>query len=107
MESRDARLHIRLTHKELAAIKTLSDDTGLSYSQIVRASIHVNESNDSVTLVVFDRNTAPAIAREMRKWGHHYNQGVHALNAVVFYAQRGSLKPGESRQLLEKGEHQP
>ena len=36
-------------------------------------------------LIVIDRETAVGMRREMRRWGHHYNQAVHALNAIAYY----------------------
>lgn len=88
MESRNAQLHIRLTHKELAAIQSLRDETGQSYSQLLRAFLALNNDPKELRAIVFDRKTAPMLEREMRKWGHHYNQAVHALNRLAFYAER-------------------
>lgn len=80
----------------------MCDASGLTASQIIRTFISLDGHGDDARVVVFDRNTAPLIQREMRKWGHHYNQAVHALNRIAFYAERGSLKSEEARQLLFK-----
>ena len=40
----------------------------------------------------------------MRRWGHHYNQAVHALNRIAYYADRGTLKTEEAHRLLRKAE---
>ncbi len=40
----------------------------------------------------------------MRRWGHHYNQAVHALNRLAYYADRGTLKTEEAHQLLRRAE---
>ncbi|WP_418864245.1 hypothetical protein [Slackia exigua] len=54
--------------------------------------------------VVIDRSSVPKLEREMRRWGHHYNQAVHALNRIAYYAERGSLKTEEAHRLLRKAE---
>ena len=40
----------------------------------------------------------------MRRWGNHYNQAVHALNRIAYYAERGSLRAEEARRLLRLAE---
>lgn len=32
--------------------------------------------------------------------GNHYNQAVHALNRIAYYAGRGSLRTDEAQRLL-------
>ncbi|MCH3955967.1 MAG: hypothetical protein LKE45_01070 [Olsenella sp.] len=56
------------------------------------------------TVVVVDRSSVPRLEREMRRWGNHYNQAVHALNRIAYYAERGSLKTEEAHRLLRKAE---
>ena len=36
-------------------------------------------------VLVMDRATMLAVAKEMRAWGRHYNQAVHALNVMAKY----------------------
>lgn len=79
----------------------------MSMSQVVRSLVVCATRDDSPSsseyrVIVFDRDTAPRMAREMRTWGYHYNQGVHALNRLAYYAQRESLKDGEAERLLNK-----
>ena len=31
------------------------------------------------------------ISRELVKWGHHYNQGMHALNSIKFALDHGRM----------------
>ena len=42
-------------------------------------------------LVVVDRTTAAKLSREMTRWGHHYNQAVHALNAIAYYLRANEM----------------
>lgn len=56
------------------------------------------------TAVIIDRSSVPKLEREMRRWGHHYNQAVHALNRIAHYADRGSLKTEEAHRLLRNAE---
>ena len=32
------------------------------------------------------------MARELTKWGHHYNQAVHSMNTISLFIQRGRLE---------------
>ena len=56
------------------------------------------------TAVIIDRSSVPKLEREMRRWGHHYNQAVHALNRIAYYAERGTLKTEEAHRLLRNAE---
>lgn len=102
MESRDNRFEVRLTRKEREKLAAICDGSGLNASQVVRAFIAIGNDVNEGKVVVFDRDTAPKIAREMRKWGYHYNQAVHALNRIAYYAERGSLRADDAHQLLQK-----
>lgn len=57
-------------------------------------------SEGARTAVVLDRASAARIEHEMRRWGNHYNQAVHALNRIAYYAGRGSLRTEEAHRLL-------
>ncbi|WP_143714096.1 hypothetical protein [Lancefieldella parvula] len=52
------------------------------------------------TAVVLDRASAGRLDREMRCWGNRYNQAVHALNRIAYYAARDSLRTHEAQRLL-------
>ena len=39
-------------------------------------------------LFVIDRWGAVRIALQIRRIGYHYNQGIHALNAIAYYLKR-------------------
>lgn len=39
-------------------------------------------------MLVVDAKTLGALRYELVRWGRHYNQGVHALNAIAYAARR-------------------
>lgn len=105
--ARTERVYIRMAPDDKLRLKSLTDRSKMSMSQVVRSLVVCAARDDSPSsgeyrVIVFDRDTAPRMAREMRTWGYHYNQGVHALNRLAYYAQRGSLKDGEAERLLNK-----
>ena len=42
-------------------------------------------------VLVLDRTTMLAVAKEMRAWGRHYNQAVHAMNSINYYVAHGTI----------------
>lgn len=100
-------INMRLTPEEKGRAISLAKSKGLSVSQLVRVLIRLPAEYDDGgmhTAVVIDRSSVPRLEREMRRWGHHYNQAVHALNRIAYYADRGTLKTDEAHQLLRKAE---
>lgn len=51
-----------------------------------------------------DRTTAARLSREMTRWGHHYNQAVHALNAIVYYLRANDMETSEVVEELSRAE---
>ncbi len=43
---------------------------------------------DESDLFVIDRWGAGRIAAQLQRLGYHYNQGIHALNAIAYYLRR-------------------
>ena len=77
----------------------------MTLSDLVRALIQLSAPAISETpgsLIVIDRSTALGLRREMRRWGHHYNQAVHALNAISYYLKLEETDAGEALEELEK-----
>ena len=78
---------------------------GVSQSQYLRYLIRlpaVPEPGDQEAAVIVDRKSIGLIARELRNWGYHYNQAVHALNVIKYGIEHGSLEPGEAARNSEK-----
>ena len=100
-------INMRLTPDEKARATSLAKSKDLSVSQLMRVLIKLPAEYDDGgmhTAVVIDRSSVPKLEREMRRWGHHYNQAVHALNRIAYYADRGTLKTEEAHRLLRKAE---
>lgn len=106
MEKHAKQLHIRMSHVELERTRDLAGMLGMTMSDLVRALVQAPAwmirpealrhgeapsgcrppgDPSSSTLIVMDRDTAVRLRRELRRWGHHYNQAVHALNAIAYY----------------------
>lgn len=103
MNGRCERVYVRLTPGEKDRALGLASRNGLTASQFVRALIQLLAdcgSEGACTAVVLDRVSAGGLEREMRHWGNHYNQAVHALNRIAYYAERGSLRTDEVQRLL-------
>lgn len=101
-------INMRLTPDEKSRAVNLAKSKGLSVSQLMRILIKLPaERTDTYgvrTAVIIDRSSVPRLEREMRRWGHHYNQAVHALNRIAYYADRGTLKTEEAHRLLRNAE---
>lgn len=107
MSGRCERVYVRLTPGEKARALDLASRNGLTVSELVRVLIQLPTdytAEGARTAVVLDRASVGRLEREMRRWGHHYNQAVHALNRIAYYAERGSLKTDEAHRLLRKAE---
>ena len=81
-------ISLRLTEDDFRLVSERCRAHGLSRSdyirQMVRADAVVGEDGMRRVLVL-DRGSVLAAAKEMRTWGRHYNQAVHALNIVARY----------------------
>lgn len=101
-------INMRLTPDEKSRAIGLAKSKGLSVSQLMRVLIQLpSECADADgirTAVIIDRSSVPRLEHEMRRWGNHYNQAVHALNRIAYYAERESLKTEEAHRLLRKAE---
>ena len=38
----------------------------------------------------------------MRRWGHHYNQAVHALNAIAYYLRANDMDASDVLEELDR-----
>lgn len=88
MERHPKQIHVRMSEDEVTRAKALAKSLGMTLSDLIRTLLQLPASSvgEGGNLVVIDRVTALKLAREMRRWGHHYNQAVHALNAIVCLA---------------------
>lgn len=88
----------------MARAKRLADACGLTLSDLVRCLLQLPAGavGEGERLVVVDRATAAKLSREMTRWGHHYNQAVHALNAIASYLRANDMDAADVLEELER-----
>ena len=76
-------INMRLTPDEKSRAVNLAESKGLSVSQLMRILIKLPAECTDIdgiqTAVIIDRSSVPKLEREMRRWGHHYNQAVLSI----------------------------
>ncbi len=88
MENYPHRMFVRMSADGLAQAHALAASLDMSLSELVRTLLESARPGTATapgSIVVVDRVTAARLDRELRRWGHHYNQAVHALNAIAYY----------------------
>ena len=91
MERYPERLFVRIAPEDKTGAQEVADALGISLSDLVRSLVRLAaaEPDDAARAVaasrpiLLDTGCALRMARELRKWGVHYNQGIHALNTVA------------------------
>lgn len=93
MERHPKQIHVRMSEDEIERAKRLAVDTGMTLSDLIRVLLQMpaTSAGEGGRLIVIDRTTAAKLTREMRRWGHHYNQAVHALNAIAYYLRANDM----------------
>lgn len=118
MEKHAKQLHVRMSQEELDRARQLADTLGMTLSDLVRVLIQAPVSMvrpgsprhgklppgelPPNALIIIDRDTAVGMRREMRRWGHHYNQAVHALNAIAYYMRLDEADATDALEVLGK-----
>lgn len=104
MERHPKQIHVRMSEGEVARAKALAKSLGMTLSDLIRALLQLPASSIGVggSLVVVDRVTALKLVREMRRWGHHYNQAVHALNAIAYYLRANDMDTANVLEELDR-----
>jgi len=101
MERHPKQIHVRMSEGEIARAKTMASKLDMTLSDLIRCLLQMpaDAIDGGMALVVIDRTTAAKLAREMRRWGHHYNQAVHALNAIAYYLRANDM---DSTEVIEE-----
>lgn len=104
MERHPKQIHVRMSEAELARAKALAQALDMTLSDLVRTLLQLPDSalGQEGSLVVLDRTTAVKLSREMRRWGHHYNQAVHALNAIAYYLRANDMDSADVLEELDR-----
>lgn len=99
-------MHLRMSERELAAVKALAGELDMTVSDLVRVLLQLpaDSVGTGARLVVIDRTTAAKLSREMTRWGHHYNQAVHALNAIAYYLRANDMDAPDVLEELARAE---
>ena len=99
-------MHLRMSERELAAARELAGELGMTTSDLVRVLLQLpaDAVSGGARLVVVDRTTAAKLSREMTRWGHHYNQAVHALNAIAYYLRANDMDAPDVLEELARAE---
>lgn len=99
-------MHLRMSERELAAAKALAGELDMTVSDLVRVLLRLpaDSVGTGARLVVVDRTTAAKLSREMTRWGHHYNQAVHALNAIAYYLRANDMDAPDVLEELARAE---
>lgn len=104
MERHPKQIHVRMSEVELAQAKALAQALDMTLSDLIRTLLQLPDSavGKEGTLVVIDRASAAKLVREMRRWGHHYNQAVHALNAIAYYLRANDMDTADVLEELDR-----
>lgn len=108
MEWYPERLYVRLAREDKERAQEVAGAMGLSLSDLVRLMVRLAAADPGLAAraaseggpIVLDTATCLRIERELRRWGYHYNQGVHALNSVAFHLRHGSRDYGDMAEAL-------
>ena len=102
MERHPKQIHVRMSEDEVTRAKALAKSLGMTLSDLIRTLLQLPASSvgEGGNLVVIDRVTA--LKREMRRWGHHYNQAVHALNAIAYYLRANDMDTSDVLEELDR-----
>lgn len=104
MERHPKQIHVRMSEGEAKRARALAKRLGMTLSDLIRTLLQLPASSikEGGGLVVIDRTTAVKLAREMRRWGHHYNQAVHALNAIAYYLRANDMDTSDVLEELDR-----
>ena len=104
MERYPKQIHVRMSEGEVARAKALASKLDMTLSDLIRCLLQLPDESieGGARLVVVDRATAVKLSREMRRWGHHYNQAVHALNAIAYYLRANDMDSSDVIEELDR-----
>jgi len=106
MEDQSRRIFVRVSDTEYDGARDLAASMNLTVPALIRLLLQlpassIRDAEDADTFVVLDTRTASHLAREIRRWGYHYNQSVHALNSIAYYLRLGEADAADALEALE------
>ncbi len=87
-------LTARVSDADFRAVCETCDEEEISRSEYLRYVVRMvadDARNAERGGVLLDGRSMRKISRELVKWGHHYNQGMHALNSIKFALDHGRV----------------
>ncbi|MEE1454408.1 MAG: DNA-binding protein [Ellagibacter isourolithinifaciens] len=88
----DNVLTTRVSNADFRAVCERADEEELTRSEYLRYVARMvadDATNADRGGVLLDGRSMRKLSRELVKWGHHYNQGMHALNSIKFALEHG------------------
>ena len=104
MERHPKQIHVRMSEAEIERAKRLAADAGMTLSDLIRASCSCPRPPSARAAALSSSTGRPprSFTREMRRWGHHYNQAVHALNAIAYYLRANDMDAPDVLEELDR-----
>lgn len=89
-QNKTRTLSFRIAEDDYQRLAKLCKENELSQSKYLRYLISIpivcdEGKAEEVSCVVLDQKTFRKISKELTRWGYHYNQAVHAMNAINYY----------------------
>lgn len=81
-------MHFRVSAPERERYRAWAKNLGLTQNALFHALIQLDEIQDgtgAIRCVILDSKTMRSMANELKRWGYHFNQTNHALNALNYY----------------------
>lgn len=89
-EKKDKFIHCRLSEEDYERFHANAEALELAPSQYLRYLVRIPVGDATrYSVVAIDAKAMERARSELVRWGHHYNQAVHALNTIAFYVRRG------------------
>ena len=103
------RLDVRISERDHQRLKRAARYFNTSQAEMIRALINLPiakidtalaaNSDEELHVLVFDDKTLKNLVSQIRRYGYHYDQGIHALNTI---AKKGLLKDKDNRDFWER-----
>lgn len=89
-ERKDRFVHCRLSEDDYNRFHANAEAMELAPSQYLHYLLRIPVGDATkYSVVAIDAGAMERARSELVRWGHHYNQAVHALNTIAFYVRRG------------------
>ena len=105
-KGKERRVTFRMEGGDYDALCERCERAGLSKSEYLRYLVRIPLSTEANAgdehRILVDRRALWAMSRELTKWGYHYNQAVHALNAIAYYLRANDMDTSDVLEELDR-----